>query len=86
MSEPRKTTDQLKRAIELRFNMDLWPKEFVSGAALISAKRRLNIDSVVLGLILGTSAFLGKSQIALEGSDKVEVGGLWVCNIQVNFE
>ena len=78
-------SDKLKEAIGLKFDMNLWPVDFVKGAALIAAKRRLNLDSVILGLILGTSAFIGKSQIVLDGSDKVEAGGLWICNIQVHF-
>ena len=80
---PCKMSDQLKKAIKLQFDLRLWPQEFVAGASLVAAKRRLNLDSVILGLVLGTSAFIGKTQIALEGSDKVEVAGLWICNIQV---
>ena len=76
--------DRLKEAVAYCFNIDLWPTEFSTGCALVAAKRRLNMDSVTLAMILGTSVFVGKSQIVLEGSDKVAVGSLWVCNIQVN--
>ena len=74
----------LKEAIKLQFDATLWPAEFIVGVSSVAVKRRLNIDSMVLAYILGTSVFLGKSQIQLEGSDKVEVASLWVCNIQVD--
>ena len=74
----------LQAAMNFQFNLNLWPESFVEGCALVAAKRRLNIDSVLLSLILGTSAFVGKSQVRLDGSDKVDVASIWVCNIQVN--
>ena len=46
-------TDNLKKAIELQFDKNLFPEEFVYGASLISAKRRLNVDSVILAQLLG---------------------------------
>ena len=68
-----------------RFNLNLWPHEFIEGCASIAAKRRLNIDSVILSIILGTTVFVGKSQIRMVGSDKVDVASLWICNVQVGF-
>ena len=76
--------NSLKEAMSYKFNLNLWPKSFIEGCASIAAKRRLNIDSVVLSVILGTSIFVGKSQVRMEGSDRIDVGSLWVCNIQVS--
>ena len=72
----------LKDAMGYKFNLNLWPKSFIEGCASIAAKRRLNVDSVVLSVILGTSIFVGKSQVRMEGSDRIDVASLWVCNIQ----
>ena len=73
----------LQEARNFCFNLSLLPSDFVEGCALVAAKRSLNIDAVALSIILGTSTFLGKSQIQMEGSDKIDVASLWVCNIQV---
>ena len=73
----------LQEAMNFCFNLSLLPSDFVEGCALVAAKRSLNIDAVALSIILGTSTFLGKSQIQMEGSDKIDVASLWVCNIQV---
>ena len=76
----------LKEAMNFYLNLHLWPTDFVEGCAMVAAKRSLNIDAVALSIILGTSTFLGKSQIRMEGSDKVDVALLWICNIQVNID
>ena len=76
-------SDPLKRAVALRFDLALWPPLFVRGCALIAARHRLNIDSIVLALITVTSIFVGKSEISIDGSDRTEVGSLWTLNIQV---
>jgi len=78
-------SDSLKKAIELKFDLNLWPTDFVKGCALIAAKNRLNVDSVILAFVLGTSIFAGKSEITVDGSDRVEVGSLWILNIQVSL-
>ena len=77
--------DRLKEAIEFQFDLNLWPPSFVKGASFVAAKRRLCVDSVILAEIVGTAAFIGKTQIQLEGSDRVEVASLWVLNVQVKF-
>ena len=77
--------NSLQYAMSYRFNLNLWPHEFIEGCASIAAKRRLNIDSVILSIILGTTVFVGKSQIRMVGSDKVDVASLWICNVQVGF-
>ena len=77
-------SDVLKKAIELRFDLNSWPINFVRGCALIAVKHRLNIDSVILAFILGTAIFVGKSEIVVTGSDRVEVGSLWILNVQVS--
>ena len=77
--------NSLQYAMSYRFNLNLWPQEFIEGCASIAAKRRLNIDSVILSIILGTTVFVGKSQIRMVGSDKVDVASLWICNVQVGF-
>ena len=77
--------NSLQDAMNVKFNLKLWPTNFVEGCALVAAKRRLNIDSIVLSIIMGTSAFVGKSQICMDGSDKVDVASLWVCNVQVSL-
>ena len=82
---PAKMVDRLKEAIEFSFDLNLWPTDFIKGVSLVSAKHRLNMDSVVLAQIVGTSAFLGKTQIRIEGGDKFEVGSVWACNVQVLF-
>ena len=76
-------SNSLQDAMNFTLNLNLWPKDFIEGCALVAAKRRLNIDSVVLSLILGTSVFAGKAQVRMEGSDKIDVSSLWFCNIQV---
>lgn len=78
-------SDLLKKAIKLRFDLNLWPPAFVKGCALLAAKNRLNIDSIILAFITGTSIFVGKSEIMVDGSDRIEVGSLWVLNIQVTL-
>ena len=50
---------EMESIIDLQFDMNLWPPAFVRGIALVSAKRRLNMDAVVLAQLVGTSAFLG---------------------------
>ena len=75
----------LQDAMNVKFNLRLWPTNFVEGCALVAAKRKLNIDLVVLSIIMGTSTFVGKSQIRMDGSDKVDVASLWVCNVQVSL-
>ena len=75
--------DNLKSAITRKFDLKLWPPAFIHGCSLIAAKNRLDVDAVVLSFICGTSIFAGKSQIMVEGSDRVECGSLWVLNIQV---
>lgn len=82
---PAKMVDRLKEAIDFSFDLNLWPTDFIKGVSLVSAKHRLNMDSVVLAQIVGTSAFLGKTQIRIEGGDKFEVGSVWACNVQVLF-
>ena len=73
----------LQDAMSYSLNLNLWPSEFIEGCALVAAKRRLNVDSVILSIILGTSVFAGKAQVRMEGSDKIDVASLWICNIQV---
>ena len=77
--------DPLKRAVNYKFDLRLWPLAFIQGCAQVAARHRLNIDSVILGLLVGTSVFIGKSEIALEGGDRKEAGSLWFVNIQVNM-
>ena len=79
-------TDNLKTAIGRKFDYNLWPPRFIHGCALLAAKNRLDLDAVLLALICGTSIFAGKSQIILEGSDRVECGSLWILNIQVSIQ
>ena len=79
-------TDLLKKAIEYRLDLNLWPPTFIEGCALVAAKHRLHIDSVIMAFITGTSIFVGKSEIRVGGSDRVEVGSLWVLNIQVSAQ
>ena len=79
-------SDHLRKAIQRRFDLSLWPKNFIRGCALVAVKGRLNIDTVILAFIVGTSIFSGKSQIFLEGSDRVEVGSIWIVNVQVYFD
>ena len=62
--------------MNFRLNLNLWPTTFVEGCAMVAAKRSLNIDAVALSIVLGTSTFLGKSQIQMDGSDKVDVASL----------
>ena len=73
----------LQDAMSYSLNLNLWPSEFIEDCALVAAKRRLNVDSVILSIILGTSVFAGKAQVRMEGSDKIDVASLWICNIQV---
>ena len=73
----------LQDAMSYSLNLNLWPSEFIESCALVAAKRRLNVDSVILSIILGTSVFAGKAQVRMEGSDKIDVASLWICNIQV---
>ena len=82
---PSIMANSLQEAMNIKFNLKLWPTNFIEGCALVAAKRRLNIDAVALSIIMGTSAFVGKSQIRMEGSDKVDVASLWVCNVQVSL-
>ena len=70
--------------MNFRLNLDLWPTDFVVSCAKLASKHRINVDSLVLSLILGTSFFLGKTQLRLQGSDRVEIGSLWILNVQVN--
>ena len=74
----------LKRACSYKLDLTLWPPEFVRGCAQVAVRHKLNIDSVILAFLLGTSVFVGKSEISLDGSDRKEVGSIWLCNIQVN--
>ena len=77
-------TNLLKKAIERTYDLNLWPVEFVQGSAAISVKNRLNIDSILLAFLTGTSIFVGKSKIKVGPSDREEVGSLWVLNVQVS--
>ena len=79
-------SDTLRKAIQRKFDLSLWPVEFVRGCSLIAIKNGLNIDAVILAIIAGTSIFSGKSEIRIEGSDRVEVGSIWIVNIQVNMK
>ena len=78
-------SDVLKTAVSRKFNLNIWPVPFIRGCSLLAAKNRLDIDAVILALVAGTSIFAGKSQIHLEGSDRVECGSLWILNVQVGY-
>ena len=69
--------DNLKEAVERRFDLNLWPPNFIYGCAL-------NIDAIILALLTATTMFIGKSEIKWGGSDKIESGSLWVVNVQVH--
>lgn len=75
----------LKNAMDIAFNLNLLPQDFAVGCAMIAAVRRLNIDSVILALIVGTASFIGKSEVSKENSKRVDVGSLWVVNVQVKY-
>ena len=76
--------DNLKEAVERRFDLNLWPPNFIYGCALLAASNRLNIDAIILALLTATTMFIGKSEIKWGGSDKIESGSLWVVNVQVH--
>ena len=73
----------LEQAMNYKLNLDLWPRDFIIGCSNLAAKYRVNIDSLILSFLLGTATFLGKTQVRLQGSDRVEVGSLWILNVQV---
>ena len=78
-------SDHLKKAIEIGFDLNLWPVKFIQGSSAVAIKNRLNVNSVLLAFLTGTSIFAGKSEIKVEGSDRTECGSLWVLNIQVRY-
>ena len=78
-------SDLLRKAIKLGMDLNLWPPEFVKGCYAVAVKNRLNVVSVMLAFVTGTSVFVGKSEIKIDKTDRTECGSLWVLNVQVCF-
>ena len=55
-------SDHLKKAIEIGFDLNLWPVKFIQGSSAVAIKNCLNVNSVLLAFLTGTSIFAGKKQ------------------------